>query len=135
MIFRRRERRCAEAVAERMDQLEGESWKWRELADRVGEEEAAEKFPRRSVVDLVEVLLPLCERDIEHLMRALARWYESTTARFDQEGQADRERHVSGLYMDVALNGIGNLFGFIPNDAGAYDAGLAEEGRDRGWRR
>jgi hypothetical protein len=35
----------------------------------------------------------------------------------------------------VGINGIGNLFGFIPDQAPAFDPELASEGRKKGWRR
>jgi hypothetical protein len=36
--------------------------------------------------------------------------------------------------MSIALNGIGNLFGYIPEQAPAFDPELAAAGRERGWR-
>jgi hypothetical protein len=129
----RRKRRHFAAVADKMDQEEAESWKWRQLADEVGDEAAFEKHPRRSAVAIVEELMPLAGNDVARLMEALQVWYDDRTERYKATDE-DRSDHVSGLYLSVALNGIGNLFGFVPDGAPAFNEDLARAGRERGWR-
>jgi hypothetical protein len=128
----RRRRAIFAAVADKMDLEVAESREWQRLADSEGEEAADERYPRKSVVDVVEELMPLAGNDVGPLMEALHDWYKDRTARHRDDD--DRKADVSGMFLAVALNGIGNLFGFVPDEAPAYDEKLARMGRDRGWR-
>jgi hypothetical protein len=61
---KRREQEQFEAVAEYMDQRESESWAWRQVADREGDEAADRLHPRtKDVADIVSDLLPRCGDD------------------------------------------------------------------------
>jgi hypothetical protein len=116
-----------------MDKLEADSWRWRTDVELVGEERAKELHPPLRVADEIGIMLPLAGDNVDALMTALGVWRESREKRFQTD--EDRAMHVAGIYMSVALNGIGNLFGFIPPSAPAFNEEVAAEGRARGWRR
>lgn len=84
---------------------------------------------RFAVVPMVERLLAICDGDPHALIAVFATWWE----RYD-EREDERATTAAALYLEVALKGIGNLFVGVPDDAPIYDAGLAAEGRARGWR-
>jgi hypothetical protein len=140
-MFRKRRERAERlqamrsAVANRMDQIAAETWEWGAIAEEQGEEAASRRYPQRSTVDIIAELLPLVDNDVGELTDALADWYDSRLPPYEETGDEDRASHIRGLYMAVGINGLGNLFGFIPEQAPAFDAGLASEGRARGWRR
>jgi hypothetical protein len=127
----KRKQRAFDAVFEVMDATEAQSWSWRELADEVGDEEASKKYPPINVADTVVAMMPKAGNDVTRLMDALKAWEKSRSERY---GNEDRAMHVGGVYMSIGLNGIGNLFGFIPPTAPSFDKRLAADGRERGWR-
>lgn len=117
-----------------MDATEAQSWAWREMADKVGDEEASKKYPPINVPDTVAAMMPSAGNDVTRVMDALKTWEKSRRERYDSEGNEDRVMHIGGMYISVALNGIGNLFGFVPPNAPSFDRRLAAAGRERGWR-
>lgn len=124
-MFRRKHRdegrRIGAAVASFMDEIEAQTWANSESVD---------------VVDIVEHLLAICGGNVGHAMQALEVWQGSREKRYDREGDEDRLLNVGGVYMAVALNGIGNVFGMIPDTVPGFDSQLAAIGRAKGgWRR
>jgi hypothetical protein len=141
-MFRKRRERKTErlqamrsAVADRMDQIAAEAWEWGAIAEKQGEAAASLQHPLPSTAHIIAELLPLVDNDVGELTDALADWYESRLPPYEETGDEYRASHIRGLYMAVGINGVGNFFGFIPEQAPAFDAGLASEGRARGWRR
>lgn len=140
---RERGRRMGAAVAAYMDRLEARSWEWRKIVEQSGKEAANETFgyagktEAEIVADVVQDLLGLCEGNIEYVMDAVQAWSDRYDARFNgnQAEAEDRGPHAMGVLMSIQLTGIGNLFGFIPNEAPMHDPELAAEGRRRGWGR
>lgn len=132
---RQRGREAAAAVFAYMDAKEAASWEWRKVADVEGDDVANERIPPPNdpIETIIADLLPMCGNDPGDLGDALEVWWQSREERYeDDEG---RTGHVSGMYMSIALNGIGNLFGFVPEGAPSFNADLAARGRARGWRR
>jgi len=124
------------AVSTYMDEVETYSWEWRKARDEIGEEAASAKYPTRyTTAGIVETLLPMCDNNLSLVQEALGVWQESRSRRCEAEGDEDRSTHVTGVFMSVGLNGIGNLFGLIPASAPSFDPDLAAQGRARGWRR
>ena len=130
----KRKQRAFEAVFEVMDVTEAQSWAWREMADKVGDDEASKKYPPINVADTVAAMMPSAGNDVTRIMDALEAWEKSRRERYDSEGNEDRAMHVGGMYMSIGLNGLGNLFGLVPPGAPSFDPGLAAVGRERGWR-
>jgi hypothetical protein len=130
-----RGRRIGHDVAEYMDEQEENSWAWRTMRDEKGAEAASQKYRPLSIVATVERVMQLCDNDVNAAMAALEAWKDARQERYERLGDEDRSTHVAGMYLSVGLNGIGNLFGFIPPGAPAFDAELAAAGRERGWRR
>jgi hypothetical protein len=81
---------------------------------------------------VVERLLTICDGDPHAVIAVLRTWWE----RYDERGgDDDRSKAASAVYLAIGINGFGNLFGAIPDDAPTFDPELAAEGRARGWRR
>lgn len=100
------------------------------LVDEVGETAASKELPQRDLVEDVAGLLRICDGDCELLMKSAATWLDTPPT----ENSDDRALHAAGFYMSLVMRGIGNLCGFIPTDALAFDQDLAAEGIRRGWR-
>jgi hypothetical protein len=130
----KRKQRTFDAVFEVMDATEAQSWAWRELADKVGEEEASKRYPPIDVADTVAAMLPKAGNDVTRIVDALNAWQISRSERYESEGNEDRAMHVGGMYMSIGLNGLGNLFGLVPPGTPSFDPRLAAVGRERGWR-
>jgi hypothetical protein len=103
------------AVTNRMDQIAADGWNWELMAEEKREDAASLRYPLRGTADIVEELLPLVGNDVAEVMEALEGWHESRVREYERTGDEERAGLVRGLYMAVGINGIGNLFGFIPD--------------------
>ena len=127
---RDRGRRIGGAVAEYMDGLERNDWAQLNAGTPGREPKEAAEF----VANVVADLLDLADNDINAVMQALEVWHDSRSARFEEAGDESRAGHVSGVYLSISLNGIGNLYGLIPEHAPSYRPEHAAECRRRVWR-
>jgi hypothetical protein len=133
MVSRRRRearetgRRIGSAVSAYMDNVEREEWHRLQSAMPPRDDAQSASF----IADIVAELLPRADDSISSVMAALEAWRDvRQKAANDQRGE-----HIASIYTMVALTGVGNLFGLIPNTSPAYRAHLADEGKRRGWRR
>jgi hypothetical protein len=133
MILRRRSdarevgRRIGAAVAAYMDNVQREDWQRLQSALAPRDDAQSAVF----IADIVAELLPLADDSINSVTAALEVWKDVRVKGADDQ----RAGHIAGIYTSIALNGVGNLFGFIPNTSPAYRAHLADEGKRRRWRR
>jgi hypothetical protein len=133
MVSRRRReareagRRIGSAVSAYMDDVEREEWHRLQSAMPPRDDAQSASF----IADVVAELLPRAGDSIDSVIAALEVWKDvREKAADDQRGE-----HIASIYTTIALTGVGNLFGFIPNTSPAYRAHLADEGKRRGWRR
>lgn len=111
-----------------MDEQERRVWSFRPEASQ-------QQVPPDPTEDAVSTMMEMAGEDLDALMQVLQVWKDTRAEMYEERGDDIRAGHVTGMYMAVGLNGIGNLFGAIPPEAPAYDAHLAGEGVRRGWRR
>jgi hypothetical protein len=113
-----------------LDAMERGSWN--------GRQEGIQPFEGREAARMtannVATLLDLCG-DPDRVMQAVQEWAEARQSDLEASGDEKRSSHVAGLWLTIGLNGVGNLFGYVPEDALSYDLLLADEGRARGWRK
>jgi hypothetical protein len=124
-------RQIAEAAFPILDEIEAEDWHWGKA------EKAKLEGPGAATktADEIARLLPVCKSFQVPLLDVLERWVESRQQAFEEQGDEDRAAHVSVIWLSLGLYGYGNLFGLVSQDAAAYNADLAAEGRARGWRK
>jgi hypothetical protein len=113
-----------------LDEIERMRWDWRRSGRRLFDEREGATL----VANDIASLLPVCEGDVSKVTEAIAAWAESRQKWFESEGDEERSRHVSSIWLALGVKGVGNLFGSMPNDDPTYDPDLAAEGRARGWR-
>jgi len=128
--------RAAQPLYDYMDQLEAKNWEWR-LAGNAGNEDLKQRLQREApdAPTALRHLYSVCGGDVNVLMDLLGEWQESREAYWDKYGSEDRVSNVAYLHLAIAVTGVGNMFGFIPPHAPAFDPKLANEGRKLGWRR
>jgi type II secretory pathway pseudopilin PulG len=113
-----------------LDEIERIRWDWRRSGRRLFDEREGATLVANDIASLLRV----CEGDVSKVTEAIAAWAESRQKWLESEGDEDRSRHVSSIWLALGVKGVGNLFGSIPNDDPTYDPDLAAEGRARGWR-
>ena len=138
MVFGKRKRKSgrqmASAVFPILDEQEALNWQWRVAVKEVGEEEATARYPSLHLEEYVERMLPLCDNDPNTLLEVVEAWGEVRGESFQRRGEEDRADSLAGIHL-AYRTGIGNLFGYIPEDHPlSGDPRLANEGRKRGWR-
>jgi hypothetical protein len=116
----RRLKRAEPSVSQYLDQLYSET-RERGRSDR-------------RVVDIVEALMEICGQDVLLVQELFDNWYEDRLAAREAANDEEGAHVLSSLQLSIVLVGIGNLFGFVPDEAPAFDRELALEGRSRGWR-
>ena len=121
------------AIHAYLDEQEAYSWEAIKAEEQLGEELASQRYPPRSVVKIVEDLMALSENDVGFVMETFSEWSDLRGQEFTNAGQTDRADHVGAMNFAILLQGIGNLFGFVP-EGPAFDSELAAAGRERGWR-
>jgi len=136
----RKIRRLAQAstpgVVAYLDELEASRWEEVQTIEREGAEAAA-MFNSPDLPGIVQDLLTLCSNDIGVVMEALGAWPQHVDEHLEDEvsdGGTDRIGEAILLHISIGIDGIGNLFGYLPDTSSAYDSDLAAEGRRRGWR-
>jgi hypothetical protein len=85
-------------------------------------------------VGVVEDLMDICDQDREAVMSLYSAWHDDRLAARHATGDEAGTQLLSTLNLHIALNGMGNLFGLVPDEAPPFDAELALEGMFRGWR-
>lgn len=120
---RRRQREAQARANEYLDLMEERMW---DLQVRNADERVA-------VADIVEGLVHACDDDPALIVRAYEEWHTAKAAQLAPDH--DRSNHLTGMQLSIALVGIGNLMGYIPENAPLYNIDLAREGQRRGWRR
>jgi hypothetical protein len=113
-----------------LDEIERIRWEWRRSGRRLFDEREGATLVANDIASLLRV----CEGEVSKVTEAIAAWAESRQKWLESEGDEDRSRHVSSIWLALGVMGVGNLFGSIPNDDPTYDPDLAAEGRARGWR-
>jgi hypothetical protein len=113
-----------------LDEIERIRWDWRRSGRRLFDEREGATLVANDIASLLRV----CEGEVSKVTEAIAAWAESRQKWLESEGDEDRSRHVSSIWLALGVKGVGNLFGSIPNDDPTYDPDLAAEGRARGWR-
>jgi len=119
------------AVLRLLDEVESYSWRMSRDADP---RERPTPRPDLDVPAVVERALPLCGHDPRALARVIEKWAKNNAATMRAKGDNRRADHFLGVFLAYGANGVGNLFGMIPEDDPAYDRAMAEAGRQRGWR-
>lgn len=87
------------------------------------------------MADNVHSLLDACDGRPDTLAALVQLWGDARGAELDAAGDENRRWFVAGVALDIGINSIGNLFGFIPSTAPAFDRAMASEGQRRGWRK
>ena len=138
MVFGKRKRKSgrqmASAVFPILDEQEALNWQWRVAVKEVGEEEAtADTHPSISR-STWRGFFRFCDNDPNTLLEVVEAWGEVRGESFQRRGEEDRADSLAGIHL-AYRTGIGNLFGYIPEDHPlSGDPRLANEGRKRGWR-
>lgn len=89
---------------------------------------------RFGVVPIVEQLLAICRYEPADVTEVVGLWDEQFEGSRGEDSDDPVATAATAITLAVGFNGVGNLFGFIPPEAPAYDPDLAAEGRARGWR-